>query len=191
MNQEDSVSSFVQRLSVGDADASEELFARYAARLARLAERHLTREMAARTDGEDVVQSVFRTFFQRNARGEFRIDTSAHLWRLLATITLCKVRTQARRHTAAVRDVSAEVPDADPALAAALSREPGPEEAALLSEEIETVLRGLPERYAEILNLRLEGYSVAEIGTRLSLSRQTVYRALDLLQERLEAPPSH
>ena len=109
MNQDDSVASFVRRLGVGDADASEQLFARYASRLARLAERHLSRELAARADGEDVVQSVFRTFFRRSARGEFHIASSARLWRLLVTITLRKVRTQARRHTAGVRDVSAEV----------------------------------------------------------------------------------
>jgi RNA polymerase sigma-70 factor (ECF subfamily) len=186
MEQDDPVSSFVRRLCAGDAEASEQLFAHYATRLARLAERHLSRQVAARADADDIVQSVFRTFFRRNARGEFRIDTTAQLWRLLVTITLREVRSQARRHTAGVRDVAAEVPDAEPSLAAALSREPGPEEAALLVEEIDALLRGLPERYGEILGLRLEGYSVAEIATRLSLSRQTIYRALDLLQQRLE-----
>jgi RNA polymerase sigma-70 factor, ECF subfamily len=187
MNQDDPVSSSVRHLCGGDPDGSEQLFARYASRLARLAERHLSRQMAARADPEDIVQSVFHTFFRRKARGEFRIDTTAQLWRLLVTITLREVRTQARRHTAGVRDVSAEVRDAEPSLAAALSCEPGPEEAALLMEEIDALLRGLPERYGEILRLRLEGYSVAEIATRLSLCRQTIYRALDLLQQRLEA----
>src|SRR5262249_26247702 len=142
---------------------------------------------AARGDAEDVVQSVFCTFFRRSARGDFRIDTSDHLWRLLVTITLRKVRTHARRHTAGVRDVAAEVRDAEPSLAAALSREPAPEEAAVLVDEMAALLRDLPGRYGEILQLRLEGYSVAEIATRLALCRQTIYRALDLLQQRLEA----
>jgi RNA polymerase sigma-70 factor (ECF subfamily) len=187
MNPDDPVSAFVRRLGAGDADASEQLFAQYATRLVRLAERHLSAEVAARADAEDVVQSVFRTFFRRHARGEFRIDSSAELWRLLVTITLREVRSQARRHTAGIRDVSAEVRDAESPLAGALSREPGPEEASVLMEEIDALLRGLPERYAEILSLRLEGYSVAEIATRLALCRQTVYRALELFQQRLKA----
>src|SRR5262245_2728151 len=187
MNQDDPVSSFVRRLGAGDAAASEQLFARYATRLARLAERHLSAEVAARADAEAIVQSVFRTFFRRHARGELRIDSSAELWRLLVTITLREVRTQARRHTAGIRDVAAEVRDSQPPLAAALSREPGPGEAALLMEEIDALLRGLPERYGEVLRLRLEGYAVAEIAARLALCRQTVYRALDLLQQRLAA----
>jgi RNA polymerase sigma factor (sigma-70 family) len=104
------------------------------------------------------------------------------------TITVRKARTLARRHTAGLRDVSAEVGNADPALAA-LSREPGAREAALLAEEVDALLRGLPGRCAEVLDLRLQGYSVAEIGERLSMSRQTVYRALELFQQRLEAEP--
>jgi RNA polymerase sigma-70 factor, ECF subfamily len=187
MNQDDPMSSIVRGLGAGDPGAFEQLFARYATRLARLAERHLSAEVAARADAEDIVQSVFRTFFRRHARGEFRIDSSAELWRLLVTITLREVRSQARRHTAGIRNVSAEVRDAESPLAAALSREPGPEEAAVLMEEMDALLHGLPERYAEVLTLRLEGYSVAEIATRLALCRQTVYRALELLRQRLEA----
>ena len=85
-----------------------EVFARYARRLALLAARRLSQRVAARADGEDVVQSVFRTFFRRCARGDFRIDGSADLWRLLVTITVRKARASARRHTAGRRDVNAE-----------------------------------------------------------------------------------
>src|SRR5262249_11157232 len=90
------------RLQDGDDRAARELFARYAHRLAVLAERHLSDNLAARVDGEDVVQSVFRTFFRRCARGEFQIDSSAQLWRLLVKITVRKARAKARQHTAAV-----------------------------------------------------------------------------------------
>src|SRR3954451_5154153 len=92
----------------GDAAAVAQLFDRYAQRLARLAEQHLSRKMAGRLDGEDVVQSVFRTFFRRSAQGEFQIDSSAQIWRLLVKITLLKARAKGRHHTAGVRDVGAE-----------------------------------------------------------------------------------
>src|SRR6516162_16394 len=104
------ISDLVERLRDGDPQAAEEIFARYAQRLTALAEQHLSRKLAARLDGQDVVQSVFRTFFRRSAAGEFRIDSSDELWRLLVQITLQKARAKARHHTAAVRDVTAEAP---------------------------------------------------------------------------------
>src|SRR5262249_8433080 len=72
----------LERVRAGDPRAAEELFVRYARRLTRLAEEYLSRKLAARLDGEDVVQSVFRSFFQRTARGEFHIDSSSQLWNL-------------------------------------------------------------------------------------------------------------
>src|SRR5262249_59022297 len=121
-----------------------EAFQGYAVRLARLAEQHLSRKVAGRLDGEDIVQSVFRTFFRRCSQGEFQIDTSAQIWRLLVTLTLRKAQAQARRHLAGKRDAAAEVPAAA-GLAEAASQEPGPAEAAELMDQIEALLRGLPE----------------------------------------------
>jgi RNA polymerase sigma-70 factor (ECF subfamily) len=175
----------VIRLRVGDPLAAEEVFERFALRLTRLAEQQLSRKLAARLDGEDVVQSVFRTFFRRSAAGEFRIDSSAELWRLLVQITLQKARAYGRQHTAAVRDVAAEAARGSALLIEAATREPGPEEAAVLVDQIEAVLRGLPTLYCDLLQLRLEGHSVSDTAARLGVSRRTVHRGLRLLQERL------
>jgi RNA polymerase sigma factor (sigma-70 family) len=169
----------------GAVEAAEELFVRYAERLTRLAEQHLSRRLAARVDGEDVVQSAFRTFYRRAAGGKLNIDNSAELWRLLVKITLRKVAAAARRHTAGVRDAGAQTADnAD--LASAAARDPGPAEAAALVDQIDAILQGLPEMYGQLLELRLQGYSADEIAPRLRVSRRTVYRSLELLQERLE-----
>src|SRR5690348_2853158 len=83
-----------------DPGIAEEIFARYARGLVRVAQQHLSRKVAGRVDGEDVVQSALRTFFRRGERGDFRIDSSGQLWRLLVRITLMKARAQARFHTA-------------------------------------------------------------------------------------------
>lgn len=175
------------RLRAGDGQVAELLFARYACRLTHLAEEHLSRRVARREDGEDVVQSVFRTFFRRSAAGEFQIDHSDQVWRLLVRITLRKAQATGRRHTAQVRAVSAEaVGGEDPWLLAAVAREPGPAEAAALVDQLEAVLRGLPALYGRALDLRLQGYDVTEIAPVLGVSRRTVHRALNLLQRRLE-----
>jgi RNA polymerase sigma-70 factor (ECF subfamily) len=152
--------------------------------LTRLAEQHLSRKLAGRIDGEDIVQSVFRTFFRRSAEGEFRLDSSAQMWRLLVQITLRKARAKARYHTAGPRDARAEEPG-DAWLAQVLARGPEPADAADLVDQIESLLRGLPSMYCEVLNLRLQGWDVPGIAEKLHYSRRTIERAIKLLQQRL------
>jgi len=104
---------------------------------------------------------------------------------LLVQITLQKVRAYGRQHTAGMRDVAAEAPDGATLLLEAVAHEPGPAVAAALVDQIEAVLRGMPALYCDLLQLRLEGYSVSDTAARLRVSRRTVHRGLRLLQERL------
>jgi len=171
------------RLRGGDPRAAEMLFNRYARELVRVAETQLSRKLAGRLDGEDVVQSVFRTFFRRSAAGEFQVDASDQLWRLLLTITLRKVRAKARFEKAEKRDAGVEAGDIG--LFEAAAREPGPDDAAALVDQIAALLHGLPPLYARLLDLKLQGHQVTEIAAELGVSRQTVHRALNLFQQRL------
>jgi RNA polymerase sigma factor (sigma-70 family) len=180
------IADLVLRLRGGDDLAAGELFARYGRRLTYLAEQQLSHKLAARFDGVDVVQSAFRTFFRRCAMGEFHIDSSDELWRLLVQITRQKARAYARQHTAEVRDVAAEAPGGGAkSLMEALAQEPGPAEAAALVDQIEELLRGLPALYRDLLQLRLAGHSVSNTAAQLGVSRRTVHRGLHLLQQRL------
>ena len=120
----------LHRWLAGDAEAAGQLFQRYSAKLTGLASKHLSDRLARRSDSEDVIQSVFRTFFGRSSRGEFTINSSGELWRLLVTITLAKVRDLARRHTAAKRDIRMEVGGGTDWMLKAFAGEPGPLEAA-------------------------------------------------------------
>src|SRR5437870_4242727 len=117
----DPIAELLRRCRSGDEQAARELFVQYARRLTRIAEQHLSRKLAGREDGEDVVQSVFRTFFRRSAGGEFHINSSDQLWGLLVQITLRKVRSRGRRHTADKRNVAAEDADGEAWLLRALT----------------------------------------------------------------------
>ena len=185
MSEHDPVPDLIRRFQEDDPGGADGLCAFFAWRLTRVSEQHLGAKLAGRIDGEDVVQSVFRTFFRRSAAGEFRIDSSAQLWRLLVKITLRKVWAKRRYHTSEVRDVGAEA-GGENWMAAAVAREPGPEEAATLLDQIEVLLRGLPPFFCQVLELRLQGCGATEVASRLGVSRQTVHRALTVLRERLE-----
>jgi hypothetical protein len=61
----------------GDEDAARELFDNYAERLLLLVRRRLSQRLASRFGPEDVLQSVFRTFFRRAQQGQFSLFAEA------------------------------------------------------------------------------------------------------------------
>ena len=188
MNTSDAVPELVRRWREGDQEAAARLYGRYARQLLRLAEQHLSRKLSGRMDGEDVVQSVFRTFFRRSAGGEFRIGSSDQIWKLLVKITLMKARARGRYHSAQKRAVAAEAAGlaaADAWLPEALARDPDPAEAVAFVDQGEALMKDLPPLYGRVLELRLQGQTPTQVARGLNVSRQTVYRALNLLQERL------
>ena len=79
-------SEWLNDLRSGDADSARRIFEHFSQRLCRVAQRHLSARVRPRVDEEDVVQSVFRTFFQRDAQGQFQVNHSDELYRLLEPI---------------------------------------------------------------------------------------------------------
>ncbi len=178
-------SDVVKRSQRADPARPDEIFALYARRLTRVAESFLTQKLAGPLDPQDVVQSVFRTFFRRGAGEGCQIRNSGPGWRFLVKIMPIDPRAKNRHQTN-------ETPEA---VAEALGRADGPSDEAsaqvmnggqaAVVAEFEAVLHGLPVMYCRILELRLHGWSGSKIARRLGTSRQTVYRALDLLGQRL------
>ena len=133
------------------------------------------------------MQSVFRTFFHRYSQGQFQVDHSDELWRLLVTITVHKARGIWRKNSSAARDIGREVSmdDSDPTQMAAFAHEPTVVEALVLADEIETLLNGMTESTAHALELLMGGHSPTEAAELMGISRQAFYRLLDPLKQRL------
>ncbi len=165
------------RLRAGDQDAAAAVVRRFGRRLAALARRRLAPAVRPRLDPEDVVQSAFRTFFRRQARGQFDLDGWDHLWGLLACITARKCARKAGQ-------VLREQADAA-ALAASLDRLPTPEEAACLADTIDYLLDGLSDRERQMVALRLHGWSSSEVGEQLGCTERKVQRLVEYLRGRL------
>jgi RNA polymerase sigma-70 factor (ECF subfamily) len=191
MSSDDSFDDVMARLRDGDESAAGEIFQRFADRLIGLARQKLDVRLRAKVDAEDVLQSVYRTFFRRHAEGEFTFDGWNGLWSLLTVITVRKCGRWREYFDAAPRDVALEVPlgereDAPPAGAvASLARQPSPVEAVVLAELVEALLRGLPQRDQTIVSLRLQGHSPGEIATLLGRPERTIFRVLDRVKRRL------
>ena len=98
----------LNRFRRGDDRAAHEIFDRYTLRLIGLTRTRLSAKLARRIDPEDVVQSVYRSFFRAAEQGNFELRQNGDLWRLLAAITLNKVRMQARKNRAVKRSLHRE-----------------------------------------------------------------------------------
>jgi RNA polymerase sigma-70 factor (ECF subfamily) len=185
--------SLLRRLRGGEEDAATALYLRYARRVQALAQAKTSAALARRVDPEDVVQSVFRTFFRRAAEGHYDVPEGDELWKLLLVISLNKIRTLAGFHRAAKRDVAKTVAleNSHSAEAAAASEE---EALRVLEMIIAESLAGLPEAQQEMIRLRIEGHGVAEIADATRRSKRSVERVLQQFRSRLgrqvlEEPP--
>jgi RNA polymerase sigma-70 factor (ECF subfamily) len=180
----DSFAALMRRLEEGDPEAAALVYERYARRLIGLAHRELTGRARGPVGPDDVVQSVFRTFFRRAAEHEFDLDGEDALWALLAEITLRRCGRWSR-HFAARKRGGKATPSPNAVEEPPDEREPSPQDAVALLDLVERLLRGLGEREGQICQMRLQGYEVAEIAEHTGCSVATVFRKLDLIKGRL------
>ncbi len=191
-----SFSAVISRLRAGDEEAAAEIFRRYVDRLIALASRQLDTRFRAKADPEDVVQSVYNSFFrrERDNRSPYDLSDWEGLWSLLATITIHKCFNRKEFWRAARRDVGREaVPGPDPDSGPcwdAIDRGPTPLQATVLSDTLEELIRRLAPSQRVMAELSFQGYTAPEVAHRCGCSERTVARVLrrirDLLGE-LEA----
>jgi RNA polymerase sigma-70 factor (ECF subfamily) len=190
MSDRESIHEVMARLRAGDPEAAARVFHQFAQRLAALARTRLNSRLRQKVDPEDVLQSVYKSFFARHELGQFQVESWDSLWAILTVITLRKCSRCAEQFQTERRDVSREVAadilEADPFGPALLSREPTPQEACILTETVENLLRGLDGRERDMVQLSLQGYSVEEISTQVGRTRRTVQRLLKRVKEDLQ-----
>jgi RNA polymerase sigma-70 factor (ECF subfamily) len=168
----------------GSQSAAARLYERYAHRLRALVHAHSTAALGPRCDAEDIVQSVFRRFFQRAKEGTYEVPASDELWNLFLVIALNRLRAEEAYHRAAKRDVRLTVREPHRGSLLASLEQPDPT-AAYLGVVIEEALEHLPQLHREVVKLRIEGYEVAEIAEKLGCGKRTVERVLQELRKQL------
>jgi DNA-directed RNA polymerase specialized sigma24 family protein len=187
---EGSVSQWLGPLQEGNPEAAQKLCECYFKRLIELARKKL-RALPHREAAEDVALSAFDSFCRGAARGRFpELADRDSLWRLLVVITARKAarhKRDANRHKRGGRVVGIVSASADADIEAYLGqvvdREPTPEFAAQAAEECRHLMRRLGDPELDsIALLRMEGYTVEEIGERLNYVPRTIKRKLRLIR---------
>lgn len=187
----DSFAQWLSQIQSGNDDAVREVFVRFSRRLIGLARKQFNAVLRNKVDPEDVVQSVYKSFFIRYGEGKLQVESWDNLWGLLTLFTLRKCADQAAYHQAARRDARREVPlekgkdSEEGSLWAGIDREPTPVEAAMLSETVERLVRALDADARPILELSLQGFTTTEISAQLGKSERTVRRVREQVRKRL------
>jgi RNA polymerase sigma-70 factor (ECF subfamily) len=177
----------LERFRGGDDSAAEALFVRYFEQLTLLARSRLSARLARRTDPEDIVQSVYRSFFVGAREGRYTLGRGGDLWRLLASITKHKLLRQVRHQTADRRsiDVECSLDQIDEARCLGRETDPTPEEALAVADELEWAFAQLDPFGRRVLELRLQGSPIPAIAEETGRAERSVRRALARIRELL------
>src|SRR4051794_33361153 len=181
--------SYLNMWRAGDENAAKHLFDRYVDQLVALARRRISQRLSSRIDAEDIVQSVFRTFFNRAKEGQFTVEDPDDLCKLLARITVHKTLRQVAFHKRGKRDAGMETGQSEISqelLLSLLGGEPSPEETTAFLDQLEHFLCQMKPDDRRVLEMRMEGYSNVEIAAKLGITDRTIRRLMERVRDLAE-----
>jgi RNA polymerase sigma-70 factor (ECF subfamily) len=183
----DELSVVLKNAKLGDATAESRLHQTFVSRLVRLASNRINSRFRAKIEPEEIVQSVFVSFFRRHSKGEFHFEDWNDLWALLVKITVRKCANKVEGFLAAKRNINREVQGkvsySKDSSINALSNEPTAQEVVIFNEMLDQLLDCLSDLQQSVVVLRLQGYSNLEISEKIGRSERTVYRTLQQVRE--------
>jgi RNA polymerase sigma-70 factor (ECF subfamily) len=173
----------LDQLSRGDAEAARRAFVTYEPYLRLIVRRQLSVAMRARFDSLDVVQSVWADLLVGFRSGNWHFDSPNQLRAFLVRATVNRLIDRVRRER---KSLSYEQPV-------------DPEELSLAPETVQPVVGAnleaqelwqqmvalCPLEHRELLELKREGKTLAEIATHTGLHESSVRRILYNLAARL------
>lgn len=188
------VSQWIAQLKTGDSHAAQRLWETYFQRMVQLARQRLEGAPRRAADEEDVALSAFKSFCLGAQAGRFsKLMDADSLWPLLMAITANKSvdlirenNRQKRGGTGKAGDAAAmKIPTHESSLSDLISREPTPEFAAQISDNLQHLLNVLDETgdpdLRRIAILKMDGYSNQDIAESVGCVRRSVERKLQLI----------
>ena len=186
------VSHWIHLVKEGDETAAHAIWQRYFDRLVRAVRGRLYGQNRAVSDEEDIVLSVFNSFYDAAEQGRFPdLADRDDLWRLLLRMAGRKV-VDKRRHDQRQRRGGQQIVrslDAadEESVVEAIGQEPSAEMVLMMQETVDRFFSHLgvgPLR--DLAGAKLEGYSNAELAVRFECSERTIERRLHLIREKCQ-----
>jgi len=192
---DDDFSACMARAKAGDPAAIRDFLSRFEEEVRIMVRARLPRKLRSRFDSVDFVQAVWQSFFSDLNQHGLNFDSEQHLRKFLAGVVRNKVFEQHRRLTRTEkydlareerlyvrrgdRDVPREV----------ISPEPSPSQAAQASDRLEQLTAGCSPLEVDVITLRHQGLTFAEIATQTGVNERTARRIIDSARSRLETHP--
>lgn len=193
MSESSNVSHWIDLVKAGDSAAAAHLWQHYFDRLVNQVRRRLMGQNRAISDEEDIVLSVFDSFYIAAEKGRFPdLADRDDLWQLLLRMAGRKVIDK-RRHDRRQRRGGSVVLHSlnqasdDESVLEVIGNEPSPEMVLMMQESVEQLFSHLGVgQLRELAGAKLEGYSNAELAARFGCSERTIERRLHLIREKCQ-----
>ena len=191
MSKNTNVSNWIDLVKAGDSAAANRIWHHYFDRLVRAVRGRLYGQNRAVSDEEDIVLSVFDSFYDAAANGRFPdLSDRDDLWQLLMRMSARKVVDKHRRDNRQRRGGNVSVHSLDQAnddnrVFEAIGDDPSPEMVLMMQESVEKLFSHLGVgELRELAGAKLEGYSNGELAARFGCSERTIERRMHLIREK-------
>jgi RNA polymerase sigma-70 factor (ECF subfamily) len=181
--------ALVARARQADPAALAELVRQYEPEIRRVARVCLGPALRPYLDSMDLVQSVHRSLLAGLRQEKFDLSQPQQLIALAATMVRRKAARHWRRARRQVRlfDATAGARQQGHALAALGGAGQDPAGAVQLADRVAHLCRGLSETERRLVELRVQGYSTAEVARQLGVDADVLSVRLSRLRQRLRA----
>ena len=193
MSDNSRITHWIQLVREGDSAAANEIWRLYFDRLVRAVRGRLFGQNRAVSDEEDIVLSVFNSFYEAAERGRFPdLRDRDDLWRLLMRMAARKVidkrrHDQRQRRGGQVEVTSLDAMDDQDQVFQAIGQEPSADMVLMMQESVAQLFSHLGVgQLRDLAGAKLEGYSNAELAARFECSERTIERRLHLIREKCQ-----
>jgi RNA polymerase sigma-70 factor (ECF subfamily) len=186
---DDAFTALLARARSGDREALERLAGQYESKVRLVARVLLGPALRPYLDSLDLVQSVHKSLLVGLRQDRFDVSTPENLMALALTLVRRKVARQWRRLKRQQRlgGSPGETGDLAGVLTSLSGTEDDPARAAQLHDQVEVLCGSLSEAERRLLELRLDGWTPAEVAGELGVSAVALRVRLTRLRQRLRA----
>ena len=183
MHPADPLEALLEKLCQGDEAAAEQVFLAYEPYLRKVVRRQLPARLRTKFDSIDVVQSVWADVLYGFRAAGWHFADTGHLRAFLVKATRNRFIDRVRQHHNAVtREQSLTSAVAPAAMASA---DPRPSEIVQADELWQQMLAQCPPAHHEVLKLKRQGLSLAEIAARTNFHEDSIRRIVREVARRL------